>query len=207
MSGPDWESEAVGAPPADQVGPAGDLAAELGIDRPIALVGLMGAGKTTVGRRLAAALGMAFIDADEEIERAAGLSVPDIFARHGEAEFRRGERQVIARLLGRPPHVLATGGGAFMDPETRALMKEKAISIWLKAPLEVLMRRVERREGRPLLKASDPQAVMARLMQERYPIYAEADLTVDSTNGPHSAAVAAVLAALRARAGRAGPAP
>jgi shikimate kinase len=173
------------------------LSCDLKLDRPVTLVGLMGAGKTTVGRRLAAALKLPFIDADEEIERAAGLTVQEIFARHGEADFRRGERQVIARLLTRSPHILATGGGAFMDPDTRALMKQKAISVWLKAPLDVLMRRVERREGRPLLKQGDPQAVMQRLMQERYPIYAEADVIVDSVNAPHAATVTAVLHALK----------
>jgi shikimate kinase len=173
------------------------LYCDLKLDRPVALVGLMGAGKTTVGRRLAAALHLPFVDADEEIERAAGLTVQEIFKHHGEADFRRGERQVIARLLTQPPHILATGGGAFMDEGTRALMKQKAISVWLKAPLEVLLRRVERREGRPLLKQGDPHVVMQRLMQERYPIYAEADVTVDSTNGPHAATVTAVLAALK----------
>ena len=171
--------------------------ADLTIDRPIALVGLMGAGKTTVGRRLAHLLGLRFVDADCEIERAAGMSIPDIFSRHGEPEFRRGERAVLARLLNEPPHVLATGGGAFIDPETRALMKEKAISIWLKAPLDVLMRRVERRDDRPLLQTSDPRAVMQELMNKRYPIYAEADVTIDSTNSPHQSAVSDVVAALR----------
>ena len=170
---------------------------DLRLDRPVALVGLMGAGKTTVGRRLAAALRLPFVDADEEIERAAGLTVQEIFNRHGEADFRRGERQVIARLLTQAPHILATGGGAFMDPDTRALMKQKAISVWLKAPLDVLMRRVERREGRPLLKADDPQAVMQKLMQERYPVYAEADIVVESVNAPHAATVDAVLQALK----------
>lgn len=168
------------------------------IDRTIALVGLMGAGKTTIGRRLATALRLPFADADVEIEKAAGLTVSEIFARHGEPEFRRGERGVIARLLNDPPLVLATGGGAFIDPDTRALIKRKAVSVWLKAPLDVLMRRVERREGRPLLAGDDPEGVMRRLMTERYPIYAEADYTVESTNGPHGSSVAAVLAALAA---------
>jgi shikimate kinase len=173
------------------------LARGVSIDRPIALVGLMGAGKTTVGRRLASALGLPFVDADHEIERAAGLSVAEIFARHGEADFRRGERRVIARLLEGPPHVLATGGGAFIDLEARALMRQKAITIWLKAPLDVLMRRVERRDDRPLLRGADPEAVMRKLMAERYPIYAEADLVVESTNGPHHAAAADVIRALQ----------
>ena len=173
------------------------LVADLVIDRPIALVGLMGAGKSTVGRRLAAALKLPFLDADHEIERAAGLSVAEIFARHGEAEFRRGERSVITRLLNDPPHVLATGGGAFMDPDTRAAMREKAITIWLKAPLEELLRRVGKRDDRPLLKTGDPRAVMRKLMEERYPVYAEADLAVESSASPHNAAVLAVIEALK----------
>lgn len=176
---------------------AGDKVSDLRVDRPIALVGLMGAGKTTIGRRLAQTLKLKFVDADAEIEQAAGMRVSEIFAKHGEADFRRGERSVIARLLSEPPHVLATGGGAFIDPETRAMMKEKAISIWLKAPLDVLMRRVERRDDRPLLHTEDPRAVMQALMDKRYPIYAEADVIVDSTNSPHNAAVSAVLDALR----------
>ncbi|HWA01023.1 MAG TPA: shikimate kinase [Caulobacterales bacterium] len=173
------------------------LADGLKLDKTVALVGLMGAGKTTIGRRLAAALRLPFVDADHEIERAAGLSVKDIFARYGEAEFRRGEREVICRLLRDPPMVLATGGGAFMDPGTRARMKESAVTVWLKAPLGVLMRRVERRDDRPLLKGDDPQAVMQRLLSEREPVYAEADLTIESTNSPHNAAVVAILDALR----------
>jgi shikimate kinase len=165
--------------------------------RTVALVGLMGAGKTTVGRRLAAALALPFVDADVAIVQAAGQTIPEIFAQHGEDEFRRGERQVISRLLAGPVHVLATGGGAFIDPRTRMLMKERAISVWLKAPLDVLMKRVAKRDDRPLLREDDPQAVMARLINERYPIYAEADLTVESSSGPHNVAVAAVLDALR----------
>lgn len=170
------------------------------LDRTVALVGLMGAGKTTVGRRLASALHLPFVDADAEIVAAAGRSVEDIFAEHGECAFRRGERLVIARLLAGPVHVLATGGGAFLDARTRALMKERAISVWLRAPLDVLMKRVERRDHRPLLKEDDPRAVMERLIAERYPIYAEADLAVESGQGPHNATVAAILQALRARA-------
>lgn len=191
-------------PESSEAGERMDAAAELrrqaeglAIGRTIALVGLMGAGKTTIGRRLAAALELPFADADHEIEKAAGRSVADIFAEHGECEFRRGERQVIARMLEGRPHVLATGGGAFIDPRTRALMKERAISIWLKAPLDVLMKRVERRDNRPLLKEDDPRAVMQRLMDERYPIYAEADLTIESGNGPHNTAVADIIRALK----------
>lgn len=175
----------------------------LAIDRTVVLVGLMGAGKTTVGRRLAQALGLQFRDADHEIEQAAGATVSEIFARHGEAEFRRGERRVISRLLQEPPHVLATGGGAFIDPDTRAEVKAKAISVWLRADLEVLLRRVERRDDRPLLRGGDARTVLARLIDQRYPIYAEADLIVESDAGPHALTVQAVLEALR----RAGPRP
>lgn len=173
------------------------LAAGIAPARTIALVGLMGAGKTTIGRRLAQTLDLPFIDADAAIVDAAGQSIDEIFALRGECEFRRGERQVIARLLAGPTHVLATGGGAFIDPRTRAMMKERAISIWLKAPLDILMKRVAKRENRPLLKEDDPRAVMERLMRERYPIYAEADLTVETGAGPHNTAVAALLEALR----------
>lgn len=158
-------------------------------DRSIVLVGLMGAGKTTVGRRLAQRLGLAFIDADAEIERAAGETIPEIFERHGEAVFRDGERRVIARLLEQGPQVLATGGGAFMDPETRAKIAALGISVWLKADLDVLMRRVGRRSTRPLLKQGDPRATMEKLMAVRYPVYAEADITVESREGPHEAVV------------------
>ena len=188
---------------ADAAGDLQALAASIVVDRSIVLVGLMGAGKTTVGRRLAAALGLPFVDADEEIERAAGLPVGEIFARLGEPEFRRGERRVIERLLQGPPHVLATGGGAFIDPETRALVKACGVSVWLRADIEVLLRRVEKRDTRPLLRGGDPRMIMQRLIAERYPLYAEADLTVDSNNGPHSTAVAQVLAALAARGVRA----
>ena len=192
MNGP--ESSDIGA----REGAPVALPEALALDRTVALVGLMGAGKTTVGRRLAQVLGLAFKDADEEIATAAGRSVPDIFAAHGEPEFRRGERQVIARLLAEPPHVLATGGGAFMDPVTRALMKQRAISVWLKAPLDVLMKRVTRRDDRPLLKEEDPRAVMQRLIDARYPVYAEADITIETGAGPHNSAVAAIVSALRA---------
>ncbi len=191
-------------PESSDVGERADAAAELrrqavGIapSRTVALVGLMGAGKTTIGRRLAHALALPFVDADEAIVAAAGRSIEDIFAERGECEFRRGERQVIARLLDGEPHVLATGGGAFIDPRTRALMKERAISIWLKAPLDVLMKRVTRRDHRPLLKEDDPRAVMQRLIEERYPIYAEADLTVETGAGPHNSAVSHILTALK----------
>lgn len=191
-------------PESSDIGERADALAELrrqaaGIkpDRTVALVGLMGAGKTTVGRRLAQALGLPFVDADDAITVAAGRSIEDIFKERGECEFRRGERQVISRLLAGPTHVLATGGGAFIDASTRALMKEHAITIWLRAPLDVLMKRVSKRDHRPLLKEDDPQAVMQRLMAERYPIYAEADITIETANTPHHTAVAAILEALR----------
>jgi len=166
------------------------------IDRPIVLVGLMGAGKSCIGRRLATRLGLGFVDADREIEQAAGCSIPEIFQRHGEEAFRDGERRVILRLLDGGPHVLATGGGAFMDPRTRHAIREKAISIWLRADLELLARRVQRRNDRPLLQVADPKAKLAQLMAERYPVYAEADITVDSQDGPPEATVERVLAAL-----------
>ena len=162
----------------------------------IALVGLMGAGKSSIGRRLAQALGLPFVDADSEIEAAAGASIEEIFARDGEATFRAGERRVIARLLDGPPHVLATGGGALMDPSTRAAIHERAISVWLRADVDTLLMRVGRRNNRPLLKGGDPRAVLTRLMEERYPVYAEADITVDTVDGPPEATLAKVLDAL-----------
>lgn len=173
------------------------LRARLG-GRSIVLVGLMGAGKTTVGRRLAQRLGLSFVDADAEIERAAGETIPEIFARHGEAVFRDGERRVIARLLEEGTHVLATGGGAFMDQTTRANIAAHGISIWLKADLDVLMRRVGRRSNRPLLKQGDPRVTMERLMAERYPVYAQADITIESREGPHESVVDDVIAKLEA---------
>lgn len=169
-------------------------------DRTITLVGLMGAGKSTVGRRLATRLDVPFVDADSEIEAAAGCTIPEIFERHGEAEFRAGERRVIARLLRGRPKVLATGGGAFMDPETRQRIKARAVSVWLRADLELLMARVARRDNRPLLKQGDPREIMERLMAERYPVYAQADITVESNEGPHDAIVERIVAALREKA-------
>ncbi len=164
--------------------------------RTVALVGLMGVGKTSVGRRLATALGLAFRDADHEIEQAAGRSVSDIFAERGEAEFRAGERRVIARLLEEPPHILATGGGAFVQPDTRAMIQVRAISVWLKTDLEVLARRVARKNNRPLLIGRDPLEVLTIHARERYPFYGEAHLTIESGDGSHGATVDAVLAAL-----------
>ena len=168
-------------------------------DRTITLVGLMGAGKSTVGRRLATRLDLPFVDADSEIEAAAGCTIPEIFERHGEAEFRAGERRVIARLLRGRPKVLATGGGAFMDADTRQRIKSRAISVWLRADLDLLMARVARRDNRPLLKQGDPRQIMERLMAERYPVYGEADITVESNEGPHDAIVERIIDALRER--------
>lgn len=167
--------------------------------RSIVLVGLMGAGKSTVGRRLAQKLGLEFTDADAEIERAAGKTVPDIFRDHGEAYFREGERKVIARLLESGPQVLATGGGAFMNEETRKNIARLGISVWLKADMDLLMKRVRRRDNRPLLKAEDPDAVMRQLIAERYPVYGQADVTVESRDVPHNSIVSDVIRALASR--------
>ena len=167
-------------------------------ERSIVLVGLMGAGKSTVGRRLASVLRLPFHDADQEIETAAGCSISDFFERYGEPAFRDGERKVIARLLAGPRHVLATGGGAFMDPTTRALIKSQGLSVWLRANIDLLMERVTKRPTRPLLKNEDPRGTMERLMAERYPVYAEADITVDSNGGPHDTVVQQILSQLNA---------
>ena len=164
--------------------------------RSIVLVGMMGAGKTTVGRRLAARLRLTFVDADCEIERAAGKTIPEIFADHGEPYFRDGERRVVARLLEGGPQVLATGGGAFMDAGTRAAVARSAVSVWLRADADVLMRRVRRRPNRPLLQTADPEATLRRLIDERYPVYALADLTITSRDAPHEAIVDEIMAAL-----------
>lgn len=172
------------------------LAARVCPSRTIALVGLMGAGKSAIGKRLSTLLDLPFYDADHEIEVAAGRSVSDIFAERGEAEFRRGERQVLARLLRQPVHVLATGGGAFLDPSTRALLRERAVSIWLKADVDTLLKRVMRRGTRPLLQNPDPRGTLERMQQQRAPIYAEADLHVDSVAGPPARTVQLVLSAL-----------
>lgn len=170
----------------------------------IVLVGMMGAGKSAIGRRLAQRLGLPFVDADVEIERAAGCSIDAFFQVHGEAAFRDGERRVIARLLGDGPIVLATGGGAFMDPETRARIAETGLSVWLRADVDTLLERVARRSNRPLLKQGDPRDTLARLLAERDPVYAEADIVVDSTDAPIGAMVDKVRAAIEAqRAARA----
>lgn len=164
--------------------------------RSLVLIGMMGAGKSSVGRRLAQALGLAFVDADDEIESAANMTIPEIFATHGEDYFRNGERRVIERLLEGGPQVLATGGGAFMNPETRENIAKKGISIWLKADFDVLMNRVRRRTHRPLLKDPDPEGVMRRLLAERNPVYAEASLTLHSRDVPHEMVVDDLLASL-----------
>ncbi|MFO1153389.1 MAG: shikimate kinase [Rhodospirillales bacterium] len=165
--------------------------------RSVVLIGLMGAGKTSIGRRLAKRLGVTFVDSDDEIAKAAGCSVQDIFARFGEPAFRDGERRVIARLLAESPQVMATGGGAFLDPTTRQGIRAHGVSVWLKAELDVLVRRTEGRPGRPLLNAGDPRAILERLIAERYPVYGLADLTVLSEDVPIEATVDKVVAALR----------
>ena len=173
-----------------------DLRAALG-QRAIVLVGMMGSGKSSVGRRLAGRLGLPFVDADTEIETAAHMTIPEIFAQRGEAEFREGERRVIARVLAtRAPLVLATGGGAFMNAETRERVKELGIAVWLKAEPDVLMRRVRKRSNRPLLQTADPEATLRRMLSEREPVYALADITILSSDEPHEVVVGETIAAL-----------
>lgn len=178
-----------------QVASASVVLGALG-NRSIVLVGLMGCGKSSVGRRLSLRLKLPFVDADDEIERAAGKTVKEIFSDHGEPYFRDGERRVVARLLKTGPQVLATGGGAYMNAETREAILANGISVWLKADLPLLMRRVLKRENRPLLEASDPEAVMASLMKARYPIYEQADVVVQSRDVPHDVIADEVLTAL-----------
>jgi shikimate kinase len=176
------------------------LRAALG-GRSLVLVGLMGCGKTSVGRRLAQRLGLPFVDADDAIEQAAGMTIPEIFAAHGEPYFRDGERRVIARLLREGQKVLATGGGAFMNEETRANVAQAGVSIWLRGELPLLLKRVMRRDNRPLLKTADPAATMQRLMDQRHPIYALADVTIKSRDVPHEIIVGEVVEALAAMLG------
>lgn len=176
--------------------------ASLALSRPVVLIGLMGAGKSCIGRRLAARLGLEFIDADAEIEAAAGCCVSDIFALYGEAAFRDCERRVMARLLDGPPRILAAGGGAFLDPATREAIRARGISLWLRAELDLLVKRTAGRDHRPLLKQGDPAEILGRLMQQRYPVYAEADLVVDSHDEPPERTVDAVLATLAAHGRR-----
>ncbi|HEY4921094.1 MAG TPA: shikimate kinase [Xanthobacteraceae bacterium] len=176
------------------------LIAALGA-RSIVLVGMMGSGKSSIGRRLASRLGIAFVDADSEIELVADMTIAELFERHGEPYFRAGEARVIARLLDQGPQVLATGGGAFMNSDTRAAVRLKGVSVWLKAELDVLLKRIKRRGDRPLLKTDDPAATLTTLIEQRYPVYAEADLTVASRDVPHDAIVDEIVAALRAHVG------
>jgi shikimate kinase len=185
------------APETHSAGIEEAIRARLG-KRSIVLVGLMGAGKSTVGRRLAAKLGLPFTDADHEIEAAAGMSIPDMFALHGEDYFRNGERRVIARLLQDGPGVLATGGGAYMNPQTRARIAEAGVSVWLRADFDVLMRRVRKRQNRPLLQNPDPEGTMRRLIETRYPVYALADVAVESREIPHDKVVQDAVLALHA---------
>ncbi len=168
----------------------------LTLPKTLVMVGMMGAGKTATGRRVAARLDLPFIDSDDEIAKAAGCSIEDIFQHHGENAFRDGERRVIARLLTQPVHVLATGGGAFIDPETRASVHRKCLSVWLRVDKDVLWRRVKRRGGRPLLKTETPHETLSQLVDERYPIYSEADIIVDSVDGPAEDTVDSVLEAI-----------
>ena len=180
--------------------PAPSLRAQMPpIDRPLVLVGMMGSGKSTVGRRLAARLGLPFADADEAIEEAAGRSVAEIFERYGEAHFRDGERRVIARLLGHGPSVLATGGGAFAQEDTRALILERGLAIWLNVPIPILVDRVAKRSHRPLLANNDPRAVLSDLLAKRGDAYAMAPIHITSNSTPHARAVEAIIAALVAR--------
>jgi shikimate kinase len=174
-------------------------------DRTIVLVGLMGVGKSSIGKRLADALDLPFRDADHEIEQAAGRTIAEIFAERGEAEFRDGERRVITRLLEQPPHVLSTGGGAFVNDQTRRLILERAVAVWLKADLAVLARRVARKTTRPLLIGRDPLAVLTAQAEARYPFYNQAPITIDTGDAPHGVAVDAVLHALRRYAEGAAP--
>jgi shikimate kinase len=171
------------------------LVAALG-QRSIVLVGMMGAGKSSIGRRLAARLTIPFVDADTEIEKAAGMAISEIFSAHGESYFRAGEARVIARLLESGPQVLATGGGAFMSGETRAAIRVHGISVWLRATVDVLIRRIRRRSDRPLLKDVDPAETLKRLIDERHPTYAEADVTVESRDVPHETIVEEIVAGL-----------
>jgi shikimate kinase len=174
------------------------LVAALG-PRSVVLVGMMGAGKSSIGRRLAARLAVPFADADNEIEVAHRLSIPDIFSTYGEAYFRAGETRVIARLLDGGPQVLATGGGAFIHPDTRSAIAAHGVSVWLKAEFDVLMRRIKRRQDRPLLKTEDPGETLRALMAERYPVYGQADITIVSREVPHDKIVDEIVGALADR--------
>src|SRR3984893_2982621 len=164
--------------------------------RSVVLVGMPGSGRSSIGRRLAQYLGLDFVDADQEIEAAAGMSIADIFSQHGEPYFRAGEARVIARLLDKGPQVIATGGGAFVNPDTRAFVRARALSVWLKADVDLLLRRVKRKNDRPLLRVADPEAVLKNLLAEREATYAQADITITSLDVPHEAVVEAMVKAL-----------
>jgi len=195
----------IAAEKATQDGLPPAILASLG-PRSIVLIGMMGVGKSSIGRRLGARLAIPFVDADAEIEKAAGMSIADIFARHGEAAFRSGEARVIARLLNGGPQVLATGGGAVMNPATRALIQQRGVSIWLSAEFELLLRRISKRKAeRPMLQTADPAATLRELLAEREPIYAQADLTVESRDVPHDAIVAEIVERLAGFLGVAPP--
>ena len=170
--------------------------------RTLVMVGMMGAGKSSVGRRLATRLGVPFVDADSEIERAANATITEMFERHGESYFRDGERRVIRRLLDGSQKVLATGGGAFIQPDTRAAIKESAVSIWLKADRDLILSRIKRRGNRPLLKNGEPAEILDRLIDERYPVYAEADIHIQSRDVAHDVVIDDILAALAEHLGR-----
>lgn len=169
------------------------------LDRPIVLVGLMGVGKSTIGRRLAQRLGLPFIDSDSAIEEAAGASAADVFDRYGEDDYRDGERRLVARLIDGQVRVIATGGGAFIDPDTRRLLNDRAITVWLDAPVAVLAERTGRKNTRPLLRGDDREATLTRLAKERRALYAEAQVHVLSNDGAHSSVVDSIIAAVHAR--------
>lgn len=171
------------------------------LKKPVVLVGLMGAGKSTIGRRLGHALSLPFVDSDQEIVEAAGCSISDIFEMYGEAIFRDLEQRVLLRLITGEPCVLATGGGAFINPAIRQAIKEKAISVWLKADLDVLVERTSRRDTRPLLKTGDKSAILGKMIEDRYPVYAEANIVIDSNAGLHETVVEQIVAALQKWAG------
>ena len=179
----------------------GTAAKQLNISRPIVLIGLMGAGKSTVGRRLAKKLGLAFIDSDDEIEKAAGCTIEDIFELYGEAAFRQGEKRVMERLLDEPPMVLATGGGAFMNADIRTKVLAKGTTVWLKAGLEALFERTSRRGGRPLLNTDDPRKTLEKLINERYPVYEEAPIIIDTDLETLESTVDRIVDALKASTG------
>ena len=180
----------------------GDAIGTSGLDRPIVLVGLMGAGKSCIGRRLARQLGVAFVDADSEIEDAAGCTIAEIFEKYGEAYFRDGERRVMARLLREKPGILAAGGGAFIDSDTREMIRSQALSVWLRADLETLCSRTKGRTHRPLLNSDSAEATLKNLIDERYPVYAEADITVDTGHDTPNETCERVLESLKMHMGK-----